>query len=186
MTLRDRPGRDGSLLVPYYLIIPFTTRFSNNNDVGSVSRKSGNLAMPGWRPYPKTMILTWTLAHKPVLLLKHYYQNLRLGLWIYYKHKIAFLGTVNTGTLLGPLVAIKSARTWRLEEMWPGILLTPTRAFLGRGRPGYVAKYPNVNSNCSNTRPTILHNHVTQKISQTKWSPYPPLALPEGLNGVNR
>lgn len=134
----------------------------------------GNLAMPGWRPYPKTMILTWTLAHKPVLLLKHYYQNLRLGLWIYYKHKIAFLGTVNTGTLLGPLVAIKSARTWRLEEMWPGNLLTPTRAFLGRGRPGYGAKYPNVNSNCSNTRPTILHNHVTQKISQTKWSPYVP------------
>lgn len=67
----------------------------------------GNLAMPGWRPYPKIMILTWTLAPKPVLLLKHYYQNLRLGLWIYCKHKIAFLGTANTGTLLGPLVAIK-------------------------------------------------------------------------------
>ena len=138
----------------------------------------GNLAMPGWRPYPKIMILPRTLAHKPVLLLKHYYQNLTLGLWIYCKHKIAFLGTVNTGTLLESLVAIKSARTWRLEEMWSGILLTPTRAFLGRGRPGYGAKYPNVNSNCSNTRPTILHNHVTQKISQTKWSPYPPLALP--------
>ena len=132
--------------------------------------------MPGWRPYPKIMILTWTLAPKPVLLLKHYYQNLRLGLWIYCKYKIAFLGTVNTGTLLGPLVAIKSARTWRLEEMWPGNLLTPTRACLGLGRPGYDAKSPNVNSNCTNTGPTILHNHVTQKISQTKW--YPPLALP--------
>lgn len=64
----------------------------------------GNLAMPGWRPYPKIMILPRTLAHKPVLLLKHYYQNLTLGLWIYCKHKIAFLGTVNTGTLLESLV----------------------------------------------------------------------------------
>lgn len=122
------------------------------------------------------MILTWTLAHKPVLLLKHYYQNLVNGLWIYYKHKIAFLGTVNTGTLLGPLVAIKSARTMETRRNVAGQSPYSDSCLPWAGRPGYDAKSPNVNSNCTNIGPTILHNHVTRKISQTKW--YPPLALP--------
>ena len=139
----------------------------------------GNLAMPGWRPYPKITILTRTLAHKPVLLLKHYYQNLTLGLWIYCKHRIAFLGTVNTGTLLEFLVAIKSARTWRLEEMWSGILLTPTRAFLGRGRPGTVQNNRMSTATAAIQDPqsfTIMWHRRSAKPNDHLT--YPPLALP--------
>lgn len=129
---------------------------------------AGNLAMPGWRPYPKIRSLR-ELSHANPLL-KH---PIKPKTWLCNHVNIAnirraFPGTVNTGTLPGPLVVIKPARTWRLEQMWPSNLLTPIRACLGRGRPEYDEKSPNVNSNCTDTGPTILHNRVTQKISQTK------------------